>query len=753
MNEFAMPFTPGDSGLQPLPLSRFLPPLPAGMVRAWLQENVLPGSYILDPLGSSPTLTLEAARAGYRVLVACSNPILSFILETLSTSPSKADFQAVLSELGRTKRGEERLEVHLQSLYLTDCAGCGRRIQAQSYLWRKGETQPYARIYHCPYCGDEGEHPLGELDVEKLAVPGNTSLHKAWAMARVSQPGDTLREGVDEALQMYLARPLYFVFTLINRMEGLGLSPDRKRLLMALALTICDDATTLWPHPSGRLRPRQLTTPPQFHEKNLWLALDNAIAAWSSQMGVVPVLPWPQPEIPPGVIGIYRGRLKSIFPLPPEIRPAAAVAVLPRPNQAYWTLSAMWAGWLWGKEAVQPLHSALERRRYDWHWHAAALHQALAPLSKNLPSATPVLGLIPELGPGFFSAAVVAAESAGLHFNRCAVQADEEIGQVLWQAEHQASTPGSVDPWEKPVETGAIEYLRTRNEPAPYLPLYTAALSHLAYTGVLPFNQVQYSADSFVHLQASVQKALYNPEAFVRYDSRPQNPESGLWWLVHPPPELEAPISDQLEMEIVRFLQKNPGQTQSDLEITLYRAFKGLLTPSREFIHTCLQSYGDASSSLPEHWQLRPQENPSARRSDLSAARSGLEILANELGYLQQGENPVLWQDSQGNTAYCFFLLVSGLIGKYLLSPTPISPARCILVLPGSRANLVAFKIHHDPRLAEALEQGWRFLKFRLLRQLLDRKNLTRSLFEEMLQADPPRWEFEATQMSIFPAV
>ena len=55
--------------------------------------------------------------------------------------------------------------------------------------------------------------------------------------------------------------------------------------------------------------------------------------------------------------------IKSIFPLPPAVKAAAALAVLPRPNQAYWTLSAMWSGWLWGIEAVAPLHSALERIR------------------------------------------------------------------------------------------------------------------------------------------------------------------------------------------------------------------------------------------------------------------------------------------------------------------------------------------------------------------------------------------------------
>ncbi len=748
-----MPFIPGEAGVLQSPLNRFLPPLPAGMVRAWLLGNVPPGAYVLDPICASPTLVLEAARAGYRVLATSNNPILSFILEVLAAAPSRTDFQSALSELGSSRRGEERLEVHLQSLYLTECAGCGRRIQAQSFLWKKGESQPYARLYHCPHCGDEGEHPMAPPDLEKLATPGNTSLHRAWAMSRVSQPGDTLREGAEEALQTYLARPLYFLFTLINRIEGLGLSPEKKRLLLALALTICDEANALWPHPSGRSRPRQLTTPPQFHEKNLWLALENAIATWCSQPGVVPVVQWPQPEIPPGVIGLFHGRLKSIFPLPPVVTPSAIIAVLPRFNQAYWTLSAMWSGWLWGREAVQPLHSALERRRYDWHWHTSALQQALSPLSKNIPTSTPVLGLIPELVPGFFSAAVIAAEGAGLHLTNVALQTDDEFAQIQWNIEGGVSTPGDPDAWENLIEQGSAALFKSRHEPAPYLPLFAATLTNLAYSRALPFNQSQYSTDTLASLQSSVQKAFNNPSLFVRYDSRPQNPESGLWWLAHPPLDFELTLSDQVEMEIVRFLQKSPGRTQYELEAVLNKTFPGLLTPSREIIRTCLLSYGDASSSLPEHWQLRPQELPAARRSDLTAARAGLEILARSLGFLQQGENPVIWQGSQGKAAYCFFLLVSGIVSKYLLNPTPISPARCILVLPGSRANLVAYKIHHDPRLAEALAEGWRFLKFRLLRQLLDRKNLTRAIFEEMLQADPPRWENEATQMSIFPAV
>jgi hypothetical protein len=206
-------------------------------------------------------------------------------------------------------------------------------------------------------------------------------------------------------------------------------------------------------------------------------------------------------------------------------------------------------------------------------------------------------------------------------------------------------------------------------------------------------------------------------------------------------------------MEIVKYLQKKPGQTQHDIEEYLYELFPGLLTPSRELVRICLQSYGDSSSSVPEHWQLRPQESPTSRRRDLAAVRSGLEALAAQIGMETQGENPVFWNDSQGVQVCCFFLMASGIISQYVLNEIPLPPSSCILVLPGSRANLVAYKTRRDPRIAKAMSLGWRFLKFRLLRQLLDRTNLTFEVFEEQLQTDPPHWEGESSQMSIFPAL
>ena len=127
------------------------------------------------------------------------------------------------------------------------------------------------------------------------------------------------------------------------------------------------------------------------------------------------------------------------MPLPEEIGPQAVVSGFPRPNQAFWTLSVLWSGWLWGAEAALPLRNVLDRRRYDWNWHTSAIHNALAAVGWSIPAETPFFGLLPELAPGFLSAAVVAAVAAGFRLEGIAMRpdvsarADQELAQALWK--------------------------------------------------------------------------------------------------------------------------------------------------------------------------------------------------------------------------------------------------------------------------------------------------------------------------------
>jgi hypothetical protein len=65
-------------------------------------------------------------------------------------------------------------------------------------------------------------------------------------------------------------------------------------------------------------------------------------------------------------------------------------------------------------------------------------------------------------------------------------------------------------------------------------------------------------------------------------------------------------------------------------------------------------------------------------------------------------------------------------------------PKPGVIVLPGGRANLVAFKIAHNPALRNTLQNdGWQFLKYRHLRYLDSNPALTLENLAEQFKLDP----------------
>jgi len=71
-----------------------------------------------------------------------------------------------------------------------------------------------------------------------------------------------------------------------------------------------------------------------------------------------------------------------------------------------------------------------------------------------------------------------------------------------------------------------------------------------------------------------------------------------------------------------------------------------------------------------------------------------------------------------------------------------------ILVLPGSRANLLAYKKEHNPVFSQILDQEILVVKFRLIRDLDVNPLLSRELFREQIAADPP--EYRSSQLVLF---
>jgi hypothetical protein len=142
-------------------------------------------------------------------------------------------------------------------------------------LWKRDEKEPYARVYLCPHCGDEGERLITGADTHRLTQLGSDQLHRSRALGRVSIEKDLAHARASEALSIYLPRPLDYLLTFINKIEGITSNSARKQLLYALALMAADEGSTLWPWPGGRTRPRQINTPPQFREANLWSVIES----------------------------------------------------------------------------------------------------------------------------------------------------------------------------------------------------------------------------------------------------------------------------------------------------------------------------------------------------------------------------------------------------------------------------------------------------------------------------------------------
>ena len=740
----AQPYIPGLKPADAGPLSRFIPPLEEGVIARWLPHHAPAGSWLLDPFGFSPRLVLEAARAGYRVLVTVNNPITRFLLETAANPPTETDFKAALAELETAKKGDERLGVHLQSLYRTPCEKCGREIQVETFLWRKDEVTPYARVYTCPHCEDSGERVATQQDIDRAKnIASTDGLHRSRAFERVVKLKDEDRVYAEEAIQYYLPRPLYVLTTIINRLDSLTLTPERRRALSALILVACDAGNTLWDFPDQRPRPKQLNIPSQFREHNLWTQLERGLSLWTETASGVVCEAWPQRIPESGGICIYEGRLKDLaHEVKKEIPIAAVIGSLPRPNQAFWTLSALWAGWLWGREAVEPYKIALRRRRYDWAWNATALSAAFTHLFELLPLGTPFFGLLPEPEPSFLTSALTAASAAGFDLQSLALRTEHDPVQTLWKrGEHlkRESNQAEVGAVREAIHSHLVE----RGEPASYLHVHAAGLISLAETHALK-NKDQEFDEAMRATQSLIQTALSEDERFVHY-STGESVDAGLWGIKSSDDlsRYNESLADRVEVATVTFLQKNPNSIYLEIEDDLNSHFPGLFTPSKRMIYVVLESYAERDGAA---WKLRAEDVASARSNELNTITAILDIVGKRLNYsTRELDKNLLWEES-GKIECAFYVLASALVGR-AIAGTPFPPEQTIIVIPGGRSSLVAYKVQRDPALAERMK-NYRLVKYRLLRTLLEVPVLTRETFEEQVASDP--LEKSKSQMIMF---
>ena len=105
----------------------------------------------------------------------------------------------------------------------------------------------------------------------------------------------------------------------------------------------------------------------------------------------------------------------------------------------------------------------------------------------------------------------------------------------------------------------------------------------------------------------------------------------------------------------------------------------------------------------------------------------------------------MVWEEG-GQLVLSFTVLASALVGG-VIAENPDPPQQSILVVPGGRAGLIAYKAQREPALSQKMAD-YRVAKFRMWRTLAEMPVLTRETFAEQMSSDP--LERASGQMMMF---
>lgn len=735
-----IPYIPaGEKGFE-IPLERMLPPCPNVVFARWLNNNFPAGSWVVDPAGNNPLTALQAAQAGYRVLSIRSHPITHFMLETIAKAPSDNDFSRALNEMLRTRVGSETLAIHLQGLYETVCPGCGQSSQAQGFIWEKGQDQPKLRLVDCPKCGQKGEFPPAQADLEKIkTIDEQKKMTRARARQKVLLGMEGSPPAIEESLDCYLNRPLYFLMTCINKVDGLMVNEDIKHAIQAILLHLMDAGNNLWHWPPKNDQPHTLNPPAVFLEKNLWMELRQAVHLWTALASPIPITHWPQLPPESGGICLYPHSKKVLNEIAAEIKSSAMIGNFSRPNPAWLALSVLWSSWLWGMPAVERLRHSLEIRRYDWRWSAAGMQTTFRQSEILLSGEGKVFASLHDPSPSSLFACICSARTSHLKLKGIAMREEKEFAELEWAVDKNETGKGigmNTAAYSKII----LRAMEQRGEPLDTDEVMSVCRLQHALNENLPANLQELDEKLLDDHQEMIKKVLQTNDLFINIKNTSAS-GGNHWWLAGKTDTEEA-ITDRAERFIVSYLQKEKPVSPDELDQLVCRNFRGLFIPARETVFTCLKSYATPLPNETQLWKIRREDMDVNRGEETSKAISTLKYLGVKSGCHLEGENPLTWLDGGGNVVYKFFIFGNAIFSGFINKSNANQKEKSILVFPASRSRLILYKLKRNAFLQNTFTgQDWKFLKFRHIQKMAAQPDFNKALWDVQLDADPPDWD------------
>jgi hypothetical protein len=744
-------FVPGSQEGELGVLARLRWPIPGLVARAYVLAYTEPDEMVLVPYCQGPSAIREILGSGRRAVALNFDPLLALVVETALDLPPARDLDAAVARLGDSLKQEIPLRRYLDGLYASTCPACLRPAVADYFIWDREQGAPIAKQLSCPACAWDGQAAVDAEDRERLAEVPARGMHYHYVLDRVApQPQSVaLRARLEQLLELYSPRNLYALAELTLKIESIFPEGPLQEVLKVLLADCLDRCSSLVVLPGHRARRRGLSRPARFLERNVWHAFESAVARFQALAakpvaGLVGSLEAYREaaEEAAGVVG--QGLVRDLGQnLPPRSLRLILVSP-PALDSAVWSLSYLWSAWLLGAEAAAPLRPLLRQRTPDLAWYARVMAGSFRTLGSLLRDDGRIVVILSGQRPALVEALVVAAGQARLGMTSL-VQGDSDYRLELAPTFPPAAL-GTDDARRTAVE-GAIETIRMWGQPVPWRSLHAAVLARLVAAGLLGrASGAEDRGPSAPDWVAEQITAALHAAAFVRLPG----PERGqeLWWLAHPT-NLAPPLCDRVESEAHQILRDALALTRDDFAAMLYARFPGTFTPDGDLVTSCLESYGYQAS--PDYWQLRREDVPASREAERSSMIRHLMALGRKLGYRASPREPfdVAWLEGQQARAV-FVVRWQAAVAEALAMTGQAAAARPYLLIPGGRAALVSYKLAHNPLWQQQVDEaGWRFIKYRHVRQLVAQPEVDEYALRTIIGLDPIV-ERERAQLPLF---
>jgi len=754
-------FVPGEPERDKEVLARLRWPIPGGVARAYVLAYTEPDDVVLVPFCQGPAVVREVLAEARRVLALNFDPLLVLLVRSALAPLPAHDLDAAVTRLGDYLKQGQPLRRYLMDLYATTCPACQHPVVADYFTWDRERGEPVTKYLRCPGCGREGEAAVEAEDRERLAQVPRRAMHYHYVLDRLAPhpEDDVLRPRMESLLELYTPRNLYALAELTLKIEALYPEGPIHQALMALLLDCLDRSSSLIPVPRSSARQRGLARPNRYLERNVWLAFEEAVERLRA-MAVRPPLHLAdsietfQSSAGESDAFVGPGLVRDLArQLPP--RSLRLILTSPPPlDSAAWSLAYMWGAWTLGREAVGPLRPLFRQRTPDPMWYARVMSGSLRSLAELLSDEGRLVLVLSRQRTEVVEALLLAASKARLGvaalFQQGAdyrLELTPTFGPALLARLDRPSTPALEGEIQRAALEAALEVIQARGEPTPWRVVHVAIQQRLALLG-LQVRALESDAEAASPLdlvQSQVAEVLHDPALQTL-------PGAGkgetLWWLSEPA-DVPTPLCDRVEEAAHQLLQESLVLTEADFAAQVCARFPGSLTPEAALIAACLRSYGREITA--GRWQVRPEDLPAARAEEREAIIQDLLALGQRLGYEPAPREPfdAVWLQG-GEVRALFVVRWRAALSEALALSPQVGAAVPYLVIPGGRAELVSYKLAHNPLWQRTVDQvGWRFIKYRHLRQLKSEPEVNEYILRTVVGLDPIV-ERQAGQIPLF---